>query len=520
MATDAAKDTLIHRRVLHSTITNYVGQFVVLGTGFLLTPFILSHLGATSYGLWALVGSVVAYGSLLDFGIAGAVVKYVAEYRARGETEQAHSLVATALCLYTILGLIAIVLSAAIAPIFPRLFNVPPGERATATWLVLLSGSLVGLSIPCATAAAVLRGLQRFDLVNIISSTATLLIAAGTVAVLLLGGGVLGMAAVGIITTLVMQVPSIWLVNRIAPELRFGWRGASRRLVRTIFAFSSALFVTQAAGRLQTKTDEIVIGAFLPISAVTPYAIARRLSEMAGLLTNQFLKVLLPLASELHAANDQTRLRSLYITGTRLTLAIFLPIGCILVVLTRPLLTVWVGAAYADYAHLVVILALAGLIDTSQWPAGSVLQAMARHRPLAILAGGAALANLALSIALVSRFGVTGVALGTLVPTTVVCLGFIMPYAMRIIGVSPAAALKEIGLPTLLPVVPMAIVLYALRQAVELPSLLSIMAVASVGMLVYVVGYLSVGAGEVERQAYRSFALSAIRFATARLKRS
>lgn len=520
MGTDAEKDAVIRRRILLSTAINVAGKFITFGTWFLLTPFILDRLGAVSYGLWILVGSVVAYGSLLDLGVAGAVIKYIAEHHAKGEIASGRGLVATALCLYSVLGLIVIALSAAIASVLPYLFNVPSTERETATWLVLIMGFGIGISIPCVTPIAVLKGLQRFDLSGLISATGTLLSAAGIVVVLLLGGGVLGIAAVGIFVTLAMQVPSIWLINRIAPELRFGWGGASRRLVRTVLSFSSPLFVMDVAGRLQTKTDEVVIGALLPVSFITPYSLARRLSEVAQVLTDQFMKVLLPLASELHAENDQVRLRSVYITGTRLTLAIFLPVGCALVILARPILTVWVGAAYADYAHLVTILTLASLIDTSQWPAISILQGMARHRPLALISVGTGLANLALSVALVQSLGLTGVALGTLLPTTIACLGLVLPYSMHVIGVSTTQVVKEVFLPAMLPAIPATIVLYALQQAIEPSSLLSIMVVAGIGFLVYVVGYFNWGASEVERQTCRNFALSTTRFAESCLKRS
>lgn len=516
---DTTKNKLIGRRVLLSTIANYVGQFVTLGTGFFLTPFMLATLGETNYGLWVLVGSLVAYGTLFDLGISGAVVKYVAEYRARGEVEQARGLVATALWLYTVLGLLVVVLCAVIAPFVPAWFNIPNSEQATARWLVLLSGIGVGLSIPCSTPAAVLKGLQRFDLINLVSVTGTLLVAAATVVGLLLGGGVLGVVAVNIPIMLVMQVPSIWLVRRAAPELRFGWRGGNLRLARTVVTYSSAIFITQISGRLQTRTDEIVIGGFLPVTAVTPFAIARRLSEISGLLTNQFMKVLFPLASELHAENDQARLRSLYIIGTRLTLATFLPIGGATIVLARAVLSVWVGEAYGNYAYLVVILTLSSFIDTSQWPAGSILQGMARHRPLAVLSSAAALLNLALSIALVRSFGLVGVALGTLIPTTIICLGFILPFTMQVIGISVREALENIFLPALLPAVPMAVVLYGLQQALKPSSVLAIMVVAGVGVLVYVIGYISIGANTTERQVLRSYARSTMLFATARFKR-
>src|SRR5207249_5944810 len=122
----------------------------------------------------------------------------VAEYRARGETERAHRLVATALCLYSALGLIAIAVSSVLAPFLPEWFNLPPDERPTAIWLLLLVGLRVGIAIPCTTAMAVLRGLQRYDIVSLINTVGTILSAAATVVVLLLGGGVLGLVGVSI----------------------------------------------------------------------------------------------------------------------------------------------------------------------------------------------------------------------------------------------------------------------------------------------------------------------------------
>jgi O-antigen/teichoic acid export membrane protein len=99
--------------------------------------------------LWVLVGSVAAYGTLLDLGLTNAIIKYVAEYRARGEPEQARHLVATAVCLYSALGLVAIVLSALLAPWFPELFHIPAPEHDTAVWLTVLTGTAVGLAPPC-----------------------------------------------------------------------------------------------------------------------------------------------------------------------------------------------------------------------------------------------------------------------------------------------------------------------------------------------------------------------------------
>ncbi len=520
MDSNAAKNVGISHRIIRSTFANYLGQIVTFGTGFVMTPFILHQLGPTTYGLWLLVGAVMAYGRLFDLGITDAVIKYTAEYRARGEGAQARSLIATALSIYTVVGLIVFILAVLLAPIFPILFNVPPGDQATATWLVVLMGLAAGISIPCATTYSVLAGLQRFELINVIGISGTLLTAVATVAVLLLGGGPIGMVAVSIPITLIMQVPMVRFIYRSAPELRFGWRGASRSLVRTVFSFSSAVFVTQVSGQLQSKTDEIVIGAFLPIIAVTPYALAHKLSDIPQLLSRQFLKVLMPIASGLYAEGDRTRLQGLYIAGTRLALASFLPVGGIVVLLAQPLLTTWVGAVYASSAQLVTILTIASLIDTSQWPASSVLQGMAKHRRLAIFSIASGLVNLGLSLALVRPLGVTGVALGTLIPTSIVCFVFIMPHTMRILDIRARRMISEVFLPAILPAVPMIIVVYMIRMIFPLTSWLALACAAGSGLLVYVIGYLGFGASAVERQTWNGLAFNALRFARVRLKQS
>jgi len=504
LADHGAKDSLIRRRVVGGTIANYAGQIVSLGTGFFLTPFVLHHLGQTQYGLWILVGSVVAYGSLLDLGIWGALVKYVAEFRARGENEQTRRLIATALWVYVLLGLAVIAASALIAPIFPVMFNVPESERATGSWLVMIMGISIGLSIPCSAQAAVLRGLQRYDLVNVIASLGILSSAIATVAVLQFGGDVLGMALVSIPITIFVQIPAIVFVRIVAPDLRFGYGRPSLKMVRSVVGFSASLFMQQISARLQTKTDEIVIGGFLPISAVAPYAVARRLSDVAELLTDQFTKVLLPLVSQLDAESDSGRVREVYLAGSRIALGVSLPIAAVLLLLGRQLLNAWVGEGYADYDYLLVILTVATVAGSSQGPGATVLQATARHRPIAIVALVSSVANLVLSLILVRPFGLIGVAIGTLLPVSLESLGFVLPFAMRQLRVSPGELLRRVILPASLPVVPMTAALYVLRAAFALDSLFAVGLAAVAASAVYAAAYLSMPAAAPEQRLARA----------------
>jgi O-antigen/teichoic acid export membrane protein len=331
---------------------------------------------------------------------------------------------------------------------------------------------------------------------------------------------VVGLVAVSIVVMLLLQIPTIGLIRWAAPDLAFGWRSGSRESVGTLFRFSTWVFAVNVAGRVQTKTDEIVIGAFLPVASVTPYALANKLSDVGLMLTDQFLKVLLPLASELHAGGDQARLRQLYLTSTRLTLAICVPLGGTLAIFASPILTGWVGPAYADYAYLVVILVIADGIAASLWPAGSVLQAMVRHRPVALSAMVAAAGNLVLSIVLLQWLGLAGVALGTLIPAALECLGFVLPYTLRVLGVSAGELAREVLAPTFAPAIPMLAVAYLLLRGVQPDSLLTVAPLVGLSLATYAVLYLWLGAGALERQACRDLASGTRRVIGGRLGRS
>jgi O-antigen/teichoic acid export membrane protein len=357
----------------------------------------------------------------------------------------------------------------------------------------------MGLTLPGTAVTALLQGLHRYDLANVVATGATLLSALATFVVLSIGGGLLWMVGVNIPIALVAPLVGLLLARRVAPELQAGWRGARWSQVRPILSFSSSAFVIRAAGYLQSKTDEIVVGTFLPLSAVAPYSVGHRLSDLVAVVSDQFLNVVPPVASEAHARAEPEALQELYIASSRMTLAIAVPIACTLMVLAEPLLGAWVGPAFAGGWPLVTVLTAAAVVDACARPGAVVLQGMSRHRPVAIVALGAGVLNLALSVILVQRVGAVGVALGTLIASLAAC-ALVLPYTLRRVGVSSLRWGRDVLLAVLVPGICQLLVLRGLDSVVQPDSALLLLGVALAGGCVYVVVYLGVGARNMERQ--------------------
>ncbi|HET9467445.1 MAG TPA: polysaccharide deacetylase family protein [Vicinamibacterales bacterium] len=490
----------MRQRLLAGIASNVLGKFAAVGIWFVLTPFILNRVGPGGYALWVLMGAVSSYGFLLDFGIGGAVVKYVAEHVERGEYRQAQATIASARWVYLGIALVAVALGVALAPFVPEWLGVAAEQHRSAQWVVILTAINVAVTIAFTPPMSVLRGLQRHDLYNGVSVVNSFVEAAAMTTALLTGWGVVGMMAAAIPVSLATGLASARLVKNTAPQLPVGWRGGSPAAMRHLVSFSASLFAIQFAGRLQTKTAEFIIAAFGALSAVTPYAIARRLGGIAELIAVQCFKVVMPLASQLDAAADASRLRTLYIVASRVAIAVAVPIAAVLITLGAPILTFWVGLEYAQYARLVALLSIAGVIGTSQWPAVEILQGIARHKVVALASLGGGAANIGLSITLLPVLGLTGVAVATLVATGAAALFLVTPFANRILGVSTLQALRETWMPPMVPGTAIALMLWALITQFPSPSVAMLAMWIAGAATVYVAGYLAMPACAAERR--------------------
>src|SRR5690554_6028686 len=55
-------------------------MFLHILIGFIYVPLLLHFLGKSQYGLYQLMGSVIAYMTVMDFGLSGTITRYYSRY--------------------------------------------------------------------------------------------------------------------------------------------------------------------------------------------------------------------------------------------------------------------------------------------------------------------------------------------------------------------------------------------------------------------------------------------------------
>lgn len=405
---------------------NYLHLALTSGLTFILTPFILHHLGQTAYGIWALLGSAIGYLGLFNFGMGTATTKYTAEYRTQGDTKRMSQLVSSVMVLYLLLGLAILMVCGVLTPFLDQLFKIPPPMVAAAQWAFMLMGLNLAFRLVGEVLGAVIYGHQRVDAyrrVHIVQALVNALL------VLLLLTGGMGINGV-VLAMLGASLAGIGLYWRFIKRSNYGvqiqLQLANKATVKSVAPYSLRTFVLSLTSQLLYRTDNIVIGAFLGTALVTPYAIAYKLCFTLTYLFSAIPNTFFPRFTTLYTLKDYPGLSLLLIKTTKLSVAIMTALALVLIFYGETAITLWVGANnFVGMPVLAVFIAM--FFVHSLGGCGVLLQSIGHNRIFMYSELCNAFLNLVLSIILLHYWGLLGVALGTLL-AHLLTSSWVIPY--------------------------------------------------------------------------------------------
>ncbi len=407
--------------MLRSIFTNYAGMVICTIVSFVMTPILIHGLGNFHYGMWVLIASLVDYYGLLDLGVRFTLQRYVARSKGANNRDVLNGTLRSALAVAV--GMMAIIVPSIVglAHFLPGVFEVPGSQQALFVRVLILLGFAFGISLPAKVLAAYLCGLQRFDLYNVAGSGTTVVQAVLLVAVLNRGYGIGGCAAVNLVMAALSLAVHVVLVRWADREASFALWHARWDEVRELLNFGFYVFLNQLGDVFRFRLDSLVIARWLSIGLVTPFNIAARLIEYFRYIIAAITGPLITEMSTLEGQAQDEGLRRLFLRSTKMTALVCLPVGILLCVDGKALIRYWVGAGFAASSFAVlVVLAIGRTASTMQTPSMALLLARGRKKALGWWALSEGVANLALSIYLAPRYGILGVALGTMVPMLIV----------------------------------------------------------------------------------------------------
>lgn len=343
------------KRLAQGTLWSFISTGTQLVVALITAPIFYHTLGEALYGILILIGTIIAYAELLDFGISYTCIRHTAVALGVGDKREAYRLVGTAWSVQGMLGLIGGVgLWLAAEGLMGDFFRTPPPYIWQAVWALRISALSFFINFFGSIPATVATSHGRFDVYGKVSTASTLLKAIGGVGVVLSGYGLIGVTGVYLLVDSLVCGTNIFIASRFMPHLTRRI-GISWKAFRKIGGFSWAVFLSGLLTRILAHWERILMGRYVGVAEVPYFSVPHSLASRFVLVPGAFSGTLLSELSGLYARGESARAHVLFKRIFRYVWLFLFPLTLFLTIGGKPLLSAWMGPAFAEKATLVWI---------------------------------------------------------------------------------------------------------------------------------------------------------------------
>jgi O-antigen/teichoic acid export membrane protein len=392
----------------------FAGRLTSVGVNFATQVLIVRYLSKADFGVFAYGLSLVAMGqSVTVLGLDKAISRFLPIYDEQHARDRL--LGALVLVLGTV-GALGVAMVAFVFGLHGLVAGAVAEQDAAVTVLLIMI-----LLAPVQAVDDVLMGafavfskpgaifFRKYVLAPGLRLLAILVVIAGhsdvrTLAIGYVAAGALGVTVYG--GMLVQTLRANGILAHIRPrELRLP--------VREIYGFALPLLAVDLMFVVMNGANVIMLGHFGDARDVADYRVVQPAARLNVLVMTSFTLLFTPMAARLYARADRAGIEELY-WRTAVWIAVFtFPVFAATFALADPLTVGMFGAQYAGSATILALLSLGYYFSAALGFNGLTLRVYGLVRYSVVIAVLATIANVALNLVLIPRYGALGAGVGT-----------------------------------------------------------------------------------------------------------
>ena len=484
------------RALAAGSATQALAQALGLLALLAIVTVLARRLSLAELGVYGLVSTLAGYLLVLHNSVSVAATQRMAE------TEDRSELFGGAVLLYLAAGVGTGVLIVAIGFVMAAAVDLSPALASAARQGALALALVTAVGLPVTVGRDAMRAAGLYTRAAA-TEIAAVLVYAGVMLALALSDAALAIL-IGASGLLPLIGGLIALVAARTAGALPGLPGAAaaRARLRDLLPTAGDLFAVEVANLFIYAFSRLILGVLRSASAVGLFEGPVRAHNLVRALNLSVAVTVVPAASRLRAAGDLERLRELLVRGSRYVAALVTPLVITLMVLSAPILDVWLGPRFREAAPAMTILLSYWLLAPALGFVVAALVGEGRSREYARLIWVAAGANIVLSLALTPSLGLEGVAIGTALPLVLVFPALLRnALAPAQLGVGELA--RRAWLPAYALGIALALGLVAARVGLDPDSLLPVLAVSVGGLALYWLAYVVLFLTPAERALLR-----------------
>lgn len=397
-------------------ILSYLNLLIGNVIPFIYTPIMLRMLGQAEYGLYGIAQSIMGYIGLLNFGIGGTIVRYLAKYRSQGDKEQETRVAGLFIKIYgaiCCLILLAGIIFACNIQIYSR--SLSAAEVETLRILVILMTLNTAIFLPFSVFSSTILAYERYvfsKAVGMLSGIASPLL---NLALLFLGFGSVGLVFSATVLNVITYGAYTWYsVSRLG--IRPSFRKTEPGLLKEILGFSAFVFLASMVDVLYWSTDKLIIGWAIGAAATAVYNIGASFNTYITGLSTAISGLLIPRLTNMAVTKvPRTQFTEIFIKIGRLQFILISFIISAFVAFGRQFIALWAGPGYEEAYYVALLTMIPVTVPLIQNTGLNILYALNKHQFRSIVYLCVAVLNVGLTFLWVEDFGIVGAAMATCV---------------------------------------------------------------------------------------------------------
>ncbi len=396
-------------------ILSYISMAVGIVVGMISVSIIINFVSKGDYGVYNVIGSLIAVMGVMDFGLSGTITRYYTRDLTLHDKEKQENTLAIGTLIYGAIGLLAVAVGFGLYPLIDVFYSA----KFTAAELILSKKMFIimminfVMSITTSVYTAAILAHERFVFSRIIEIVKSVSSLALVYVVLLYTQSIMMVVIVHTVINLIAILARIFYA-KFNLKMKIKLHYFDKALLNSLTAFAFFIFLNLIMDRIYWKTDTLILAAVAGAEAAAVYGIAATINGYYLNFSSNIASVFLPKITAISAkTEDMEEINGIFLRIGRIQYIIIMLILSGFIIFGQEFIRLWAGEGYMEAYAFSLIVMIPLVIPLIQNTGISILQAKNKHAFRSIVYIIIAVLNFAASIPLAKLYGGYGAAAAT-----------------------------------------------------------------------------------------------------------
>lgn len=394
-----------NKRIAKNTLLLYCRMLFLMAVSLYTSRVILNALGVEDFGIYNVVGGIVAMFTVLSGSLSAAISRFITYELGKENQENLNKIFSSAVTIQLGLAIIIILLAETIGIWFLNIkLNIPEARMEAANWVFqfsILTFAINLVSVPYNASIIAHEKMSAFAYISILEAVGKLIIA-----YLIVISPIDKLIFYAILMCGVALVVRFTYGNYCKKHFsectyHFIW---DKQLLKQMFGFAGWNFIGAASAVLRDQGGNVIINLFCGPTVNAARAVAFQVNNAIHGFVSNFMTALNPQITKSYAAGDRDYMMKLIHQGARLSFYILLLLSLPVIINAHYILTLWLKIVPEHTTLFVQLVLIFAMSESISNPLITAMLATGNIRNYQIIVGGLQMMNLPISYVLL-RYG-------------------------------------------------------------------------------------------------------------------